>query len=102
METRTALRRAGISFQTVAVVIAMLAAFALGGAGGYLVKTLSLPAAAAVAQVVTGQPTVARPGSAWNYSNRRSGTQSVEGPVPPSPSNPSFRPPATGRTGPQS
>jgi cell division protein FtsN len=86
----------------VAVVMAVLAAFILGAAGGYVVKTLSLAAPAAAAQVVTGQPIVARPGSAWNYSNRRSGTQSVEGPAPTAAPSAPFREPATGRTGPQS
>lgn len=102
MESRTALRRAGISWRAAAVVVAVLVAFALGGAGGYVMKTLSLPASAATLQVVSGQSTVARPGSAWNYSNRRSGTQSAEGPAPASPAGAPFRQPGTGRTGPQS
>jgi hypothetical protein len=84
------------------VVLAVLAAFALGGVGGYLVKALSLPAVAVAAQVVAAQPAASGPGSAWNYSNRHSGTQSIEGPAPSSPAGAPFREPATGRTGPQS
>jgi len=86
----------------VAAVIAVLTAFVLGVLGGYLFKASSLPAAAVAAQAIAEQPAAAGPGSAWNYGNRRSGTQSIEGPALTSPSSAPFREPATGRTGPQS
>lgn len=103
MEARNAFRGSAISKGLVAVVAAVLVAFVLGGIGGYLVKTLSLPAAAVAAHSEAGQPEAAGFGSAWNYSSRRSGTQSLEGPAPAaSPTGASFREPTTGRTGPQS
>jgi hypothetical protein len=102
MESRTALRGTGVSKQMVVVVVALLAAFVLGAVGGYVLKALSLPAAAVATQVVAGQPAADGPGSAWNYANRRSGTQSFEGPAATSPSSAPSREPATGRTGPQS
>jgi hypothetical protein len=40
---------------TIAVVFALLAAFALGGGSGYLVKALSLPAAQSVQQIAPSQ-----------------------------------------------
>jgi len=102
MEAGKAFRGSAISRSMVAMVAAALVAFVLGGIGGYLIKTLSLPASALAPQVVT-QPAAAEIGSAWNYSNRHSGTQSLEGPAPTtSPTGASFREPTTGRSGPQS
>lgn len=102
METRTALRGSAISKSKVAVVAAVLAAFMLGGTGGYLIKTLTLPAATAAQHIVQGQPGGSGYGSAWNYSSLRSGTMSVEGPAPAESSfTPKFREPGTGRSGPQ-
>jgi hypothetical protein len=103
MEASKAFRGSAISRSLVVAVAAVLFAFVLGGIGGYLVKTLSLPASALARQVVTVQPAAAAVGSAWNYSNRHSGTQSLEGPAPAaSPTGASFREPTTGRSGPQS
>src|SRR5690348_2360770 len=70
----------GISRGKVVVVVALLVAFTLGALGGYLVKALTLPAVAAAAQAFVAQPAASESGSAWNYSLRHSGTQSVEGP----------------------
>jgi len=103
MEARTAFRGTRISKRMAAVVVAVLAAFLLGGVGGYLVKTMSLPTVTVAANVAAGQPAASAYGSAWNYSNRRSGTQSIEGPAPAGlPISPAFREPTTGRSGPQS
>jgi len=71
--------------------------------GGLLFKTLSAPAAAPAIHVVAAQPGASGVGSAWNYSSRRSGTQTVEGPAPTAFStSASFREPASRRGGPQS
>jgi hypothetical protein len=103
MEARTALRGSGISRRMVAVAIAVLAAFVLGAAGGYVAKTVSLQIASAPSHIVAGQIGGSGVGSAWNYSNLRHGTQSIEGPAPSSvSSSASFREPSTGRGGPQS
>ena len=102
MEARTALRGSGISKRVVAIVIAVLAAFVLGAAGGYVAKTVSLPAATSPSHILAGQSEASGVGSAWNYSNLRHGTQSIEGPAPASASaGVSFREPSTGRGGPQ-
>jgi hypothetical protein len=103
MEARAAFHGSAISKRMAAVVVAVLAAFMLGGIGGYLVKTLSLPAVSVAANIVAGQPGASGFGSAWNYSDRRSGTQSIEGPAPAGlPTSASFREPTAGRSGPQS
>ena len=103
MEARTAFGRSGISKRMVAVVIAVLAALVLGAAGGYAAKTLNLPSANFVPHIVAGQDGASAFGSAWNYSSRRSGTQSVDGPAAAAPSaNASLREPGAGRGGPQS
>jgi hypothetical protein len=103
MEARTAFRGSAISKRMAAVAVAVLAAFMLGGIGGYLVKTLSLPTVPVAANVAVGQPAAAADGSASNYSSRRSGTQSIEGPAPAGlPTSVSFREPTAGRSGPQS
>jgi hypothetical protein len=108
MEARAAFRGSASSTNMVAIVAAVLAAFLLGAVGGYFVKTLSLPAAAASAvatHIVAGQPEASGFGTAWNYSNRHSGTQSVEGPpaaATAAPAGAQFREPTTGRSGPQS
>jgi hypothetical protein len=103
MQARAAFHGSAISKRMAAVVVAMLAAFTLGGIGGYLIKTVNVPAVPVAANVVAAQPAASGFGSAWNYSNRRSGTQTVEGPAPAgSPNSPSFRQPAVGRSGPQS
>jgi hypothetical protein len=103
MEARTALRGSGISRRTVAVAIAVLAAFVLGAAGGYIAKTVSLPITSGPSHMLAGQIGGSGVGSAWNYTNLRHGTQSIEGPAPSSVSgSASFREPSTGRGGPQS
>ena len=100
MEART------VSKRMAAVVIAVLAAFLLGAAGGYAAKTLSLPSTSLGPHIPTGLDGASGVGSAWNYNSRRSGTQAVDGPAPAPASKPSkgasFREPATGRGGPQS
>jgi hypothetical protein len=80
VEARTTLRGTGFPKGMVAVVVAVLAAFLLGGAGGYVAKTLSLPAAPAPAHIVAGQPGASEAGTAWNYSSRRGGNQAIGGP----------------------
>jgi hypothetical protein len=106
MEASSALRGSGISKRMVAFVIVVLAAFMLGAGGGYAAKTLSLPRASVVPHILIAQDGASGPGSAWNYSSRRSGTQAVGGPAPATLSAPargaSFREPGTGRGGPQS
>jgi hypothetical protein len=99
MEARATFRESTVSKNVVAVVLALVITFLAGGTGGYLVKSLSLPAATSAAHIVAGQPGASGPGTAWNYSVRRSGAQSVEGPAL---VNASFRAPASGRSGPQS
>lgn len=101
MVARTAFPGSGISKGMVAVLVAVLAALMLGAAGGYLAKTMSLPTASIAAHVVAGQPGASGYGSAWNYSTRRSGTQSVEGPVPEAAPSAKFREPGSRLGGPQ-
>jgi len=87
----------------VAVVIAVLAAFVVGAVAGYVAKTVSLQTASAPSHFAAGQIGGSGVGSAWNYSNLRHGTQSIEGPAPSNvSSSASFREPSTGRGGPQS
>jgi hypothetical protein len=62
--------------------VALLAAFLLAGAASYVIKTVTLPFQPAAAHMVQGRDTSATSGSAWAYSKRHSGTQSVEGAVP--------------------
>lgn len=100
MEARATFQKSAISRNMVAVVVALAAAFLLGGTGGYLVKTLSLPVATSAAHIVAGQPGGSGYGSAWNYSSLRSGTMSVEGPAESS-FTPALREPGTRRSGPQ-
>jgi hypothetical protein len=103
MEARSAFRGSAISKRMVVVVAAVLVALMLGGLGGYLVKTMGLPTSAVVTHTAVGQPDASGFGSAWNYSDRRGGNQSLEGPAPTaSPTGASFREPTTGRSGPQS
>jgi hypothetical protein len=101
MQATTAFRGPGISKSRVAVVVAVLVAFALGAAGGYIAKAMSLPLATARVTSVVGMPGASGPGSAWNYSSRHGGTQSVEGPAPASVAPASFRDPGSQRGGPR-
>jgi hypothetical protein len=102
VEARTAFRGKGISKSSVAVVVAVLVAFVLVAAGGSLAKALSRPVAPATAHIVAGQPGASGYGSAWNYSNLRHGTQSIEGPMPASaPLVMTVRDPGTRRGGSQ-
>ena len=100
MEARTAFRGSAISRGTVAMIALLLAALVLAAIGGLVVKTLSVPAAAAAKHTVAGQSGGTGFGSAWNYSTQRSGTQTVEGPAPSA--APTFREPGSLRGGPQS
>jgi hypothetical protein len=101
METRTAFRGSVKSRQVVALAAAVLAAFMLAAIGVTLVKVMSTSIAVPSAHIVAGQPDASTFGSAWNYSTRRSGIQTVEGPVAPS-TTAKFRAPSVGRGGPQS
>jgi hypothetical protein len=102
MEARTTFRGQTISRSMVMVVATLLATFALVAMGGLLIKTLNVPAAAPGKHIVAGQPGASGFGSAWNYSTQRSGTQTVEGPVPAGFSTgASFREPGSRRGGPQ-
>lgn len=102
MEARRAFHGSGNSKDTVVAIVALLVALVLLVMGGLLFKTLST-AATPPNQVFTGQPAASGPGSAWNYSNRRSGTQTVEGPASTAASTgASFREPGSKRGGPQS
>ena len=103
MESRTAFHGSAISTRMVAIVAALLAALVLAATGGLLIKTLSVPAAAPVKHIVAGQPGASGFGSAWNYSTRHSGTQTVEGPTSSAlSSSAKFREPGSRRGGPQS
>ncbi len=107
MEARIALRASAISRSTAAVVAAVLAAFVLGGTGGYLLKALSLPVAPPIAPPIAHSaaewPAALEPGSAWSYRTQRAGTMSVEGPAPATlTTSASFREPGSRRGGSQS
>jgi hypothetical protein len=83
MEARAAFREPGISKKAVAFVFALMAALILGVTGAYVLRAASASGAAAPGHVLMlGQYSAGGDGSAWNFSNRRSGTQSVEGPAP--------------------
>jgi hypothetical protein len=101
MEARTTFRGAAKSRNLVALVTAVLAALMLAAIGGSLVKAISSPITAPAAHIVAGQPGASDYGSAWNYSTRRSGIQTVEGTAT-SPTSASLREPGTQRGGPQS
>ena len=64
----------------VVVLIAIVAAFVLGAAGGYAAKTLSLPAAGPAYHIVAGQGGATASDS--TNGTRRGGNLSVEGPAP--------------------
>jgi hypothetical protein len=103
MEARRAFHGQAISRNVVVVIAALLAALVVVAMGGLLVKTLTVPAAAPAKQQLAVQPGTLGIGSAWNYSTRRSGTQTVEGPAPTASSTgSSFREPGNLRAGPQS
>jgi hypothetical protein len=84
MQATTILRKPGTSLKTVAMVLAILAAFALVAAGGYIARSTS--GGALHSPAVLLNIGAADPGSAWDYRTRHAGTQTVEGPAPqPSP-----------------
>ena len=102
MEARRAFRRSSISKSMVAAFATVLAALMLAAVGGYLVKTLSLAAAAPAPHILAGQ-SVPGYGSVSDYGVRHGGTRSVEGATPvDSPTSAHFREPTAGRSGPQS
>jgi hypothetical protein len=82
MEARATLRGTGVSKGIVAIV-AVMVALALGAGAAVLAKGITGSTAAPAAHIVQGNPGASGPGSAWNYSVRRSGLQSVEGPAAP-------------------
>ena len=103
MEARTTLGGRGIPKGVMAVVASVLAALALLAVGGLGIRALSTPAAAQPKHPVAGQPAASGFGSAWSYTVRRAGTQTVEDPPPiESLARPSFREPGGSRGGPQS
>jgi hypothetical protein len=80
MEARAAFREPGISKKAVWFIFALMAALLLGGTGAYVLRAASSPTAPAATHIVLGQG-AGGAGSAWNYSNQRHGTQTVEGPA---------------------
>ncbi|HYM65722.1 MAG TPA: hypothetical protein VEW68_00365 [Patescibacteria group bacterium] len=78
MEARATFGRPAIS-KMVWAIVALAAAGLLGGSGAYALKaaTSTTPATAHIVQGVGAWDL----GSAWNYTSRRSGAQSVEGPA---------------------
>lgn len=82
MEARATLRKSEVSIASLVTIMAL--ALGVGAAVLVIEKTSSTPApAAAHRAAITSGPS--DPGSAWNYSVRRGGTQSVEGPAAPAP-----------------
>ena len=82
MEARAAFREPGISKKSVLFVFAVIAALILGVTGAYVLKASSMQAAAPMTHtLVLGQYSAGGDGSAWNFGNRRSGNQSLEGPA---------------------
>ena len=102
MEASTAFRRSAVSRKTVLVIAGLLAALLLGGVGGYFVRTWTLPAVAPAAHATAAGSAAAESGSAWDYGNRRHGTQALEGPEAPAWPAPSrLREPGSRHGGPQ-
>lgn len=81
MQATATFRRPRIGWRPIVVLGALLAAYLVGGASGYLAKSLSLQPAPAQTRSVVVSTGAADYGSAWNYSSRRFGTQSIEGPT---------------------
>jgi hypothetical protein len=81
MEARATFRESTVSKNVMTVVLALVITFLAGGIGGYLVKSFSLPVATSALHIVAGEPGASEPGTAWNYTNRRGGIQSIEGPA---------------------
>jgi hypothetical protein len=82
MEARATLSGTGISRGPLVAVIVALS-LAAGAAVLAVEKSASTAAPAAHSAAITSGPS--DPGSAWNYSVRRGGSQSVEGPAAPAP-----------------
>ncbi len=79
MEARSTLRGTGFSKGLIAV-IAILAAFLLAAAGGYIAKNLSSQPVPAAHVTTTS---AGASDSVWSNRARRGGVQSVEGPTAP-------------------
>lgn len=85
MEARATLSGTGISRGPIVAVIVALS-LAAGAAVLAVEKSASHAAPAAHSAAITSTASVpSDPGSAWNYSVRRAGSQSVEGPAAPAP-----------------
>jgi hypothetical protein len=67
----------------------------------YLVFTANHAVTPTNVHVVSVEPDASVPGSAWNFSSRHHGTQSVEGPAGTAPSTVAAREPSSRRSGPQ-
>lgn len=81
MEARAAFRQPGISKKSVLFVFAVIAALILGVTGAYMLKASSSAVAAPATHTLVLGQYAGGDGSAWNFDNRRNGTQSVEGPA---------------------
>jgi hypothetical protein len=102
MEASTAFRKSAVSKTVVAVIAGLLAAMLLGGVGGYLVRTWTLPVVVPAQHAAAASSAAPEAGSAWDYSSRRHGTQSVDGPeAQGSRASSGFREPGSRSGGPQ-
>src|ERR1700730_18434189 len=95
MEATATFRRPRITWRAIVVVGTLLAAYLLGGASGYLARSASIQPVVGQARSVVQSVGASDYGSAWNYSLRRSGTQSIEGPNAAATPSPIFHEPGS-------
>lgn len=81
MEARAAFHGTRSSKKAVWAMVALIAALLIVGIGGFAIRATSASVTPA-GHIVLGLGLATEPGSAWNFTSRRAGTQSVEGPAP--------------------
>jgi len=106
MATRTGLQTQPAPMRALLLAAGIVSAFALGSGAGYLAHDVALGAAAGGSAKTSTQVSGATAegnlaGSAWNFSERRSGNQHIDGPAPAIPLAAGFREPTSGGRGPQ-
>ena len=100
IQTQTASRGSGISIRLMAAVIPVVIALAVGAAGGYAAKTLSLTGTTSGYHIAAGQGGSSA-GTASSPGARRGGPMSVEGPAAQAePVSASYRAPGSRKGGP--
>lgn len=95
MQATVGIPRPRLNKRLAAISVVIVAAYLLGGASGFVARNAMVDRLTTPSRSIIAASGAADYGSAWNYEERRSGTQIVGGPVEATTANPVFHEPGS-------